>query len=336
MRPLSYLVTAVLALVVIVVAGAFLLPREVRVERSLVLPRPACTVYALVDGFAREKEWSPWAALDPAMSWERSGPPRGVGAKLAWSSSIEEVGAGTQEMTLSEPCHTAERRVEFGDMGPSTARFDLSDADGGTNVTWSMTKDVGFNPIGRLMGVLFDGWIGPDFERGLAKMRAVAETLPEADFAGVQIAEVEVEPVPLATLLGAAPKDPVAVQVALGAGYAQIEAAVLPRGLTIAGPRRATFRDDEDGWSIVLAEPVRGPGADLPPGPVRVAAGYSGPALRAESVGTEDVAGAWAKLKAWAEAYGVRPGGTAGWVEYEADPVVDGPEHPFALVLPLR
>ena len=30
----------------------------------------------------------------------------------------------------------------------------------------------------RYIGLMFDGWIGPDYEKGLARLKAIAETPP--------------------------------------------------------------------------------------------------------------------------------------------------------------
>lgn len=337
MRGVRYLIAAVVALGLVVFAGALLLPRRVHVERSATIARPLCTVYALVDGFGRQREWSPWAARDPAMVQELTGPARGVGAKMSWRSDVEEVGSGEQEVTEARPCQYVQTALRFDGMGESTVRFVLAPGEGGTRVVWSIDRDMGFNPIARVMGVMFDQWIGPDFEDGLARMSALAQTLPETDFAGLQVEEAQITPVPLATVVAAAAKSPLAVGVALGTSYAQIEAAAAARALALAGDRRASFEERGAGWTIRASRPVSGAlAADLP-APVRVMPGYGGPALKALHKGAADPAASWAQLEAWAAAYGAAPADERRWVEYPSDPATTAPEQMTTyLYLPLK
>lgn len=337
MRGVRYLISAVVALGLVVLAGTFLLPRRVHVERSVTVGRPMCTVYALVDGFGRQREWSPWAPRDPAMAMELSGPPRGVGAKMVWRSAVDTVGNGEQQVTAASPCQFVQTALRFEGMGESTVQFVLAPDGAQTRVVWSIERDVGFNPVGRLVGVMFDRWIGPDFEDGLARLKALAETLPDTDFAGLQVEEAQIEPVPLATVVATAEKSPHAVGMALGASYAQIEAALAPHGVVVAGARRATFLEAPTGWSIAAALPVRGiPDPPLPPGPVRIVPGYAGRALRATDRPGTDVDLAWARLRTWAAAYGQAASVTPGWVEYVTDPATTAEDQLVpVLILPL-
>ena len=44
----------------------------------------------------------------------------------------------------------------------------------GTDVIWSFRSSLG-NPLERWMGLLYDKWIGPDYEKGLIKLKALVE-----------------------------------------------------------------------------------------------------------------------------------------------------------------
>jgi hypothetical protein len=54
--------------------------------------------------------------------------------------------------------------------------FDLAPAAEGTEVTWSMDGKLGF--VGKAVSVVssMDRMVGPDFERGLASLKGVAES----------------------------------------------------------------------------------------------------------------------------------------------------------------
>ena len=65
MAILKKIVLALVVLIVLLAAIGMMLPRNVHVERSIVIDAPPATVFALVDGYKQFNKWSPWAALDP-------------------------------------------------------------------------------------------------------------------------------------------------------------------------------------------------------------------------------------------------------------------------------
>jgi len=175
MRMIRRFLIYVLGLAVLLGLGAFALPRHVTVTRDVVIDAPVEMVFPLVNSLKRMAEWSPWIGRDPAIKLVFSGPEAGVGAKMGWSSAMAQVGNGTQEITQSAPGERVESRLMFGQMGPSLAVIDLSTQELGTRVEWTLTSDMGFNPVGRWMGLMMDRWVGPDFETGLAHLKALAE-----------------------------------------------------------------------------------------------------------------------------------------------------------------
>jgi hypothetical protein len=103
-----------------------------------------------------------------------SGPPSGTGAGWAWKSKSE--GDGKMNFTASEPNRRLAYELFFPDFGTtSTGALELA-ADGtGTKVTWSMNGDMGSNPLFRWLALFGDKMVGPDFEAGLANLKALAE-----------------------------------------------------------------------------------------------------------------------------------------------------------------
>ena len=105
----------------------------------------------------------------------RPGPASGVGAVWAWTSAAE--GDGRMTFTAAEPDRRLAYDLYFPDWD-STSRGDLTlQADGaGTQVRWTMVGNMGANPLWRWMGLFADGMVGKDFDAGLARLKALAET----------------------------------------------------------------------------------------------------------------------------------------------------------------
>ena len=144
-------------------------------SRSIHVNADPATVHALVNDFSEWPKWSPWEGLDPELRRTFSGPDAGVGSRYAWEGN-SKAGTGTMEILRSEPSQI-EIALEF--LKPfkatNTTRFIFIPVAGGTDVTWTMTGQRGV--LMSLMGkVYFDKAIGKDFDKGLASMKAAAES----------------------------------------------------------------------------------------------------------------------------------------------------------------
>ena len=174
MTSLKRVLVGILAFVVLLVVVGLVLPRQVHVERSIVIDAPQAQLFDTLNGFKRFNEFSPWAALDPDTQYAYEGPESGVGAKMSWVSTNEDVGSGTNEIIESASPDFIRARLDFGGQ-LAEATFKFEPADGGTRVTWGFDCDTGSNPIMRFVGLMLDGWIGADYENGLAKLKEVME-----------------------------------------------------------------------------------------------------------------------------------------------------------------
>ena len=166
---------AVVGIIALAVAGiGFFLPSTFLVQRSIDINAPAKKVYDLVVEPKRWSEWSVWTRRDPAMKIIYSGPPFGMGAKWSWQSKSE--GNGSMEFTRVEPDRAVEYALTFADFNMrSTGALRLEPTGGGTRVTWSSAGDVGGNPLKHYIAATMDRMVGPDFEGGLANLKALAE-----------------------------------------------------------------------------------------------------------------------------------------------------------------
>lgn len=170
----------VLALAAIV--GAYFLPREPEVTRSIDIGAPRSAVFPLVADLRHLPDWSPWLAADPNVAITFTGPLDGVGQAVAWESKLPEVGSGAEKITAIDPDSAVEMSVTRGNQPATVAWFRLEQKGAGqTTVVWGFRKDVGFNPVDRYKGLAIDGEVGPDYERGLVRLKAFAEAPPKTD-----------------------------------------------------------------------------------------------------------------------------------------------------------
>jgi len=178
MRALKLTVLVVLALVVVVVGIGAFLPKDFRVERSIEINASPELVFDEVNSLKKWDAWSPWIARDPSIQNSFAGPEAGVGAKVRWTS--EKSGEGTQTITLSERPTRIEMALDFGEMGQPSADWTFEPTGDGVLVTWGLSGTAS-GALGGYFAKMMDGWVGADYEDGLARLKKLAEALPPAE-----------------------------------------------------------------------------------------------------------------------------------------------------------
>ena len=146
------------------------------VERSTTVAAPPERVYEQLVDFHRWPDWSPWEELDPAMQRTFSGAESGVGAGYAWSGNRK---AGQGRMRITEAVEPSLIAVDLVFEKPFKAhnetRFAITPDGAGSRIVWTMTGPKTL--MTRVMGIFtsMDKMVGPDFEKGLQQLKAVAE-----------------------------------------------------------------------------------------------------------------------------------------------------------------
>lgn len=322
---LKKLLIALIGLLALLLLISFLLPRHVHVERSIDIEAPAATVFALVNGFTRFNEWSPWAARDPETVYAYEGPSHGVGAFMSWQSEDPDVGSGSQKITASTPFTRVESQLDFGPQGTAEAFFNLDDEGGSVAVTWGFDSDLGMNPIGRWFGLFLDRWLGPDYEDGLARLKTLAESLDPTDFAALEAAVTTVEARPIAFVKKETSVEYEAIGAAFAESFAMITAFLEENGLSAAGPPLSINHDwkgEAGTYSFDPAIPIATAPAEgsYEEGEVKIGSTWSGKALKAVHTGSyEGLPQTYGMIEAYLAAHGLNIAGPP-WETWINDP----------------
>ncbi len=148
------------------------------VERSATIAAPPERIYQQVVDFHHWQRWSPWEDVDPGMDRSYSGPESGPGAAYAWAGNRKAGQGRMRILSVQEPTEVAVD-LEFDKPFKShnTFAFVLSpEGPDRTHVRWVMTGPRTLAT--KVMGLFtsMDKMVGPDFERGLARLKDVVET----------------------------------------------------------------------------------------------------------------------------------------------------------------
>ncbi len=162
-----YTITTIIAAIVLI---ALLLPRKVVVTRQAdVAMRPVDVIarVASTDGF---QTFNPYRTTDPDLKITPFGPTEGVGSGFRFEG---KEGRGTQTVT-KVTANSVTHLIDLGAMGKPVQTIEAEANTAGSQVTWTVTSDMGFNPIFRIFGLFMDRMLGKTYELGLKNIEALA------------------------------------------------------------------------------------------------------------------------------------------------------------------
>jgi uncharacterized protein YndB with AHSA1/START domain len=150
-------------------------PDSFRIERSTTIKASPEKISAYLTDFKQWAAWSPWEEKDSSMKRTFSGAANGKGAVYGWEGN-KNVGTGRMEVLDVQPQKVI---IKLDFLAPfeahNTTEYVLEPQGDSTKLTWAM-----FGPSNYMSKVMttfmsMEKMVGPDFEAGLAKLKAAAE-----------------------------------------------------------------------------------------------------------------------------------------------------------------
>ncbi len=167
---------AFIAFIVVFFGVASTQPDDFTLSRSTVVAASPADVFAHVNDFHLWEAWSPWAKMDPSMKTTYEGPSSGDGSSYSWVGN-SKVGEGKMTIIKSQPTDLILINLEF--LKPMKAtnltEFSFKPEGQGTLVTWTMSGKNNLFAKAIHLVVSMDKMVGPDFEKGLAQLKAATE-----------------------------------------------------------------------------------------------------------------------------------------------------------------
>ncbi len=162
-----------------IVLVGLLLPSAYTVKRSIVIEADPEDIHEFAGDLKRWDRWAPWKEEDPSLVVTFGEKTSGMGASQSWVGSD---GTGSLTFTAASERRGVECDLEFNDgayRGRAAIRYVLSDYT--TEVRWILKGDTGVPVVGGYLALMMDSMIGPLFERGLRKLKAVVEEKAESE-----------------------------------------------------------------------------------------------------------------------------------------------------------
>lgn len=165
-----------LGIILLVLVGAFavynaILDPHYEVERTITINATPDEVSEVVSDFKSWPEWSAWFGKDETMLASFGDPYKGAGATYSWTS--ENMGSGSMEILDYQSGDQMTTKIVFDGMGDNQGHWTFNAVAEGTEVSWGFSGDMPF--FFRFMVPAMDASVGPDFEEGLANLKALIE-----------------------------------------------------------------------------------------------------------------------------------------------------------------
>lgn len=164
------IVYTILAIVALIALAALLLPRTVVVTRKTDVDMAPEALIACVASTSGFQTFNPYCTTDPELKIEAFGPDSGVGSGFRFEG---KEGKGTQTVTDVSATKVT-HLIDLGALGKPVQTIEASPKGDGAHVTWTVTSDMGYNPVFRIFGLFMDRMLGKTYELGLRNMAALA------------------------------------------------------------------------------------------------------------------------------------------------------------------
>ena len=163
------IVYTILTIVAAIALIALLLPREVIVTRQADIEMHPDDIIARVSSTEGFQTFNPYRTTDPGLKITPFGPASGIGSGFKFEG---KEGKGTQTVTaVTASCVT--HLIDLGAMGKPVQTINAKAIATGARVTWTVTSDMGYNPVFRIFGLFMDRMLGKTYEQGLNNIKAL-------------------------------------------------------------------------------------------------------------------------------------------------------------------
>lgn len=284
-RFIEFMISLLIVIVLFLVIGLFL-PSKRNFVYSIETNRPMATVYDLMNGFSRFKDWNPLVHYDNQMTTEISGPPMGPGAKFSYHSQQRMIGDGSWTIAESVPGQKIVYKLDSAAYGNDKQMIITFERTGQRNQNVKITQEYkvnyGWDLLGRFAGLYVSRNVGEDLKRGLDRFSTFLATIPKFDYGNhpgeFSFVDLPAQDVLFVTTGAKRDNDAIANQMTVQLSW--IKKVMDSNGLVAAGPLRIITNEfTGSSYGFDVAMPVRkGTGA-----PAEAAADASAPAAGAST-----------------------------------------------------
>ncbi|HPQ20216.1 MAG TPA: SRPBCC family protein [Saprospiraceae bacterium] len=186
MKLLKKILYVLLALIVLLLIIAFILPKKYEVSVSKEYNVPVELAFNAVNDMKLQEKWNPWKKMDPEMKIMYGDTTVGAGASYSWEGPVSK--KGTFKYLTSERNKEIGTEVIFEGMGDAHGKYIFDKTEGGCKITWTFEGESSI-PM-NLMNFLAEKYITKDFNSGLENLGELLNDRKSGKYLGYEIKEV--------------------------------------------------------------------------------------------------------------------------------------------------
>ncbi|RYY39935.1 MAG: polyketide cyclase [Chitinophagaceae bacterium] len=175
MRIVKRIVIFLVLLAAVAAIAAAFMPKQLAIEQSIIINKPADSVFAYVKYLKNQNDYSKWALMDPAMRKEFRGTDGQAGFVSAWEGN-KDVGKGEQTIrSIDEAARRVDYQIHFIKPFESNAEafMTTSEKGAGSEVRWGFSSSMPW-PM-NLMNPFMKGSLESDLHTGLTNLKTRLE-----------------------------------------------------------------------------------------------------------------------------------------------------------------
>ncbi|MEZ4887120.1 MAG: SRPBCC family protein [Chitinophagales bacterium] len=175
-RTVKFLIALSIAFSLFLVSG-FLLPNHYEVQRDIIIDASFENIYPYLSDLKKWEDWTAWSKKeDPSLQMRYEGSETGQGAKQIWKG--DKMGDGELMLTesnIGDGVYYVMKMNEGNIEMKGSIVFRAAEPTQ-TKVLWTVSGQLGNNPIFRYFGLLMDNMIASDLEQGLTNLKTMVES----------------------------------------------------------------------------------------------------------------------------------------------------------------
>ena len=178
MKVIKIFAVIIVVLVAAVLGVAAISPQDYALKKEIVINKNASEVFDYVKYLKNQRNYSPWAKMDPNMKTDYKGDDGTVGFISSWESDNKKVGKGEQEILKIVEGERIDSELRFYEPFVATDKAYMiteSESDNSTKVIWGFDGHMSF-PMNILIQIMdMDKELGVPLQQGLENLKMLLE-----------------------------------------------------------------------------------------------------------------------------------------------------------------
>ena len=173
---MRYILLGVLGILIILVAYAYTLPESIIITKNTTIAGKAEPIEAEIIDLKKWEEWNEWKKIDSTLNISFDEKDSGVGGRIYWGHKNKK------ENSIVIINYKKNDFIEFNlvwnngqDMSPGKFEFVENTKKDSTKVSLTHTRELGNNPIARLMGGMANSIYEEQFSKVLKNLKRIVE-----------------------------------------------------------------------------------------------------------------------------------------------------------------